>query len=48
MITEEFEVDSMSNVDDLTERLYDTYSRVEVIKCVKTMINVIVLVAVGY
>ena len=48
MITEEFEVDSMSHVDDLTERLYDTYSRVEVIKCLKPMINVIVLVAAGY
>ena len=48
MTTKKFEVDSMSHVDDLTERLYDTYSRVEVIKCVKTVINVIVLVAVGY
>ena len=48
MITKEFEIESMSHVEDLTERLYDTYSRVEVIKCVKTMINVIVLVAVGY
>ena len=48
MTTREYEVDSMSHVDDLTERLYDTYSRVEVIKCVKTVISVIVLVAVGY
>jgi len=48
MTTREYSVDSMSHVDDLTERLYDTYSRVEVIRCVTTMINVIVLVAVGY
>ena len=48
MTTNEYSVDDMSHVEDLTERLYDAYSRVEVIKCVKTMINVIVLVAVGY
>lgn len=48
MITKDYEVSSMNHVEDLRDRLFDTYTRVEVIKCVKTMISVIVTVAVGY
>ncbi len=48
MITKEYSVNSMDHVDDLVDRLYDTYTRVEVVQCFKTLVNVIVLVAVGY
>lgn len=48
MKTKEYSVESMSHVEDLRDRLLDTYSRVEIVSCVKKTLNVIVLVAVGY
>ena len=48
MKTIECEVDSQSHVDDLVDRLYDTYNRVEIIKTVRHAISVLVVLAVGY
>jgi hypothetical protein len=48
MNTIECEVDSQSHIDDLVDRLYETYNRVEIIKTVKHAITVLVVLAVGY
>ena len=48
MKTIECEVDSQSHVDDLIDRLYDTYNRVETIRTVKHAVSVLVVLAVGY
>lgn len=48
MKTKQYSVPSMNHVEDLRDRLLDTYSRVEIVSCVKYTLNVIVMVAVGY
>lgn len=48
MKTEEYEVPTIDHVEDLRDRLLDTYSRVEIMSTAKRAFNVLVLVAVGY
>ncbi len=43
-----YQVEGMSHVEDLRDRLLETYSRVEVLGCVRHALGVIVTMAVGY
>ncbi len=43
-----YQVERMSHVEGLRDRLLETYSRVEVLGCVRLALGVIVTMAVGY
>lgn len=48
MITKTYNVDKQSHIEDLVDRLFDRYTRVEVLKSVKAAVGFTVMVAVGY
>ena len=48
MKTKTYKVEHPSHIEDLRDRLPDTYNRVEILNCVKSLIGITVTVAVGY
>jgi len=48
MTTKTYGVAKQSHIEDLVDRLFDKYTRVEVIKSVKAAVGFTVMVAVGY
>lgn len=48
MTTKYYNVRLQSHIEDLVDRLYDQYARVEVIKSIKAAVGFTVMVAVGY
>ena len=48
MKTKTYNVGKQSHIEDLIDRLFDQYNRVEVVNTVKAAVGFTVMVAVGY